>query len=54
MTEIFYAIGESVNPMIELLPIVGNVPNVLVICAGFVIFGACINMLIQAKREGTE
>jgi len=54
MTDIFYMIGESVNPMLELLPMLGNLPNVLVISAGLLILTACTNMLIKAKREGTE
>ncbi|MBL4752310.1 MAG: hypothetical protein JKY52_01745 [Flavobacteriales bacterium] len=54
MTDVFYAIGESVDPMIEVLPKLGNVPNALIIIAGFLILVACTNMLIQAKREGTE
>ena len=54
MTEIFYWIGESVNPMLELLPKLGNSPNTLIIVAGLVILTACTNMLIKAKREGAE
>ena len=54
MTDIFYAIGDSVNPMLELLPMLGNLPNVLIISAGLVILTACTNMLIKAKREGAE
>ena len=54
ITDIFYAIGESVNPILELLPQLGNAPNALVISIGIVILVVCTNMLIKAKREGAE
>ena len=54
MTDIFHAIGNSVNPMVELLPMLGNMPNTFIVIAGLVILTACTNMLIKAKREGAE
>jgi len=54
ITDIFYAIGESVNPMLEILPHLGNAPNALIVSAGIVILVACTNMLIKAKRQGTD
>jgi len=54
MTDVFYAIGDSVEPMVALLPMLGNLPNTLIVTAGLVILVACTNMLIKAKREGTE
>jgi hypothetical protein len=54
ITDLFYAIGESVNPMLEILPQLGNAPNALIVSAGIFILVACTNMLIKAKREGAE
>ena len=54
MTAIFHAIGDSVTPMIELLPMLGNMPNTMIILSGLVILAACTNMLIAAKRGDAE
>ena len=54
MTAIFHFIGDSVNPLIEFLPSLGNGPNIFVITAGLIILMACTNMLIKAKKSGAE
>jgi hypothetical protein len=54
MTELIYGLGELLQQSFAILPALGNIPNVIFIIIGFLLFFFWIKEMARYNREAEE
>jgi hypothetical protein len=54
MTDIFYALGDFLQETFKILPVLGNLPNVIFIITGFILLFYWLREMANYNREAEE